>query len=85
VELSRGAREELYLAMRLGLIAEYEKHGEPMPLVMDDIMVNFDDERAGRALEAVAAFAAGRQVIIMTCHRRTLDLCLASGAHRIEF
>ena len=83
-ELSRGTREELYLAMRLGLIAEYEQRGEPMPLILDDIMVNFDDARASRALNALAEFAAPRQAVILTCHRHFLDLCLKAGAHRIE-
>jgi len=82
-ELSRGTREELYLAMRLGLIAEYEQHGEPMPLILDDIMVNFDDTRRNRALKSLVSFAATRQAVILTCHRHFLDLCLQAGAHQI--
>ncbi|MDD3119615.1 MAG: hypothetical protein PHQ27_10575, partial [Victivallales bacterium] len=83
-ELSRGSREELYLAMRLGLIAEYEQRSEPMPLLLDDIMVNFDDDRAGRALAAVAEFSATRQTIILTCHRHLRDLALAAGARQVN-
>jgi uncharacterized protein YhaN len=67
-ELSRGTLEELYFAMRIGLIMEYEKRAEPMPFVMDDSFVNFDDDRRARAIEAITEFSKGRQIIILTCH-----------------
>ncbi len=78
-DLSRGTREELYLAMRLGLIAEYETRAESLPLIMDDVMVNFDDERAERAVKAVCEFAKKRQVIVMTCSSQNLDRYVAAG------
>ena len=42
--MSRGTREQLYLAMRFGLIEEYEARSEPLPIIMDDVFVNFDDD-----------------------------------------
>ncbi len=48
--LSRGTSEQLYLALRFGLVEHFvETSGEPLPIVMDDILVNFDDDRAARA------------------------------------
>ncbi len=79
-QLSRGTREQLYLAMRLGLIEQYEQNAEPMPVIMDDILVNFDDERGPLAVRALAQFANDRQVIVLTCHRNLLDLYLQGGA-----
>lgn len=79
-QLSRGTREQLYLAMRLGLIEQYEQNAESLPVIMDDVLVNFDDERAPRAVEALAAFAKDRQVIVMTCHERTRELYRNAGA-----
>ena len=79
-ELSRGTREQLYLAMRLGLIEQYERNAEPLPVIMDDILVNFDDDRGPQAIQALAAFAGDRQVIVMTCHLNTLGLCRKAGA-----
>lgn len=73
-ELSRGTFEELYLAMRLGLIQEYEKRAESMPFVMDDTFVNFDDDRRERAIEAINEFSLERQVIILTCHYKIKEL-----------
>ena len=49
-ELSRGTGEQLYLALRFGLIEEFAGQAEPLPVVMDDILVNFDVERARRGL-----------------------------------
>jgi uncharacterized protein YhaN len=53
--LSRGAREQLYLALRLGYVRTHALHAEPLPLIMDDILVNFDPERAARTAAALAA------------------------------
>ncbi len=82
-ELSRGTREQLYLAMRLGLIEQYELNAEPLPVVMDDIFVNFDDARASLAVQALVEFARDRQVIVMTCHERTQELCSNAGAREL--
>ncbi len=82
-DLSRGTREQLYLAMRLGLIEEYEKRSESMPIIMDDILANFDDDRGPLAVEAINSFANQRQVIAFTCHRDTYDRYCKMGAKSI--
>lgn len=83
VEMSRGTKEELYFAMRLGLIEEYEKRAESMPIIMDDILVNFDDERGPLAIQALEEFAKGRQVIVLTCHESALDLYSKYGDNEV--
>lgn len=85
MEMSRGTKEQLYLAMRLGLIKEYEKRSESMPVIMDDIIVNFDDKRNPPAIKALKEFADGRQVIILTCHRNILEKYLELGAREPVF
>ncbi|MGA1840995.1 MAG: ATP-binding protein [bacterium] len=85
IEMSRGTKEQLYLAMRLGLIKEYEKRSESMPVIMDDIMVNFDDKRNPLAIKALKEFADGRQLIILTCHRNILDKYKELGVHEPVF
>ncbi len=79
-ELSRGTREQLYLAMRMGLIEQYEQNSEPLPVIMDDILVNFDDDRGPLAVQALAQFAKDRQVIVMTCHEGTREMYRRAGA-----
>ena len=57
--LSRGTREQLYLALRLGYVRTHALHAEPLPLIMDDILVNFDPERAARTAAALASLCGG--------------------------
>ncbi|MDR3045815.1 MAG: AAA family ATPase [Desulfovibrio sp.] len=58
--LSRGTREQLYLALRLGYVRTHALHAEPLPLIMDDILVNFDPERAARTAAALAELCGER-------------------------
>ena len=72
VGLSRGTSEQLYLALRFGLVQHFvETSGEPLPIVMDDILVNFDPERAERAARSIEEIAETCQVIYFTCHETT--------------
>ena len=82
-EMSRGTREQLYLAMRFGLIDEYETRSEPLPAVMDDVFVNFDDERDANIIEILSQFGKERQVIVLTCHQRSLEAYQNIGANAI--
>ncbi len=81
--MSRGTREQLYLAMRFGLINEYETRSEPLPAVMDDIFVNFDDERDERIIKILSKFSKQRQVLVLTCHKRSLEAYKDIGATTI--
>jgi uncharacterized protein YhaN len=84
-ELSRGTREQLLLALRLCLIEEYEKNAEPLPVALDDIMVNFDVHRAENLAKVLTDFAKDRQVILFTCHEHTRDLFKKQGATIIDW
>lgn len=67
--LSRGTREQLFLSVRLALVANFASRGIKLPMVLDDILVNFDAVRAQRAAEVLNDFAAGgHQVLLFTCH-----------------
>ena len=73
--LSRGTREQLFLALRLGLAACYARRGAPLPIVFDDVLVNFDADRAKAAVAVLRDFAeAGHQVLVFTCHEHILKL-----------
>ena len=73
--LSRGTREQLFLSLRLALASSYARRGAPLPLVLDDVLVNFDSERAKAAAAVLRDFAAaGHQLIVFTCHEHILKL-----------
>ncbi|MDO5310005.1 MAG: AAA family ATPase [Planctomycetia bacterium] len=78
--LSRGTRELLFIAIRLALVVSFEKHGVQMPLIWDDVLVNFDYRRAATAAKLLVDFAkAGRQIFLFTCHEHICRLFLRLG------
>ncbi len=66
--LSRGTAEQLYLAMRLALVREYANHVDPLPVIFDDIFVNFDPQRSRTTIKALRDLCATHQVLFFTCH-----------------
>ncbi|MCA9150886.1 MAG: AAA family ATPase, partial [Planctomycetales bacterium] len=73
--LSRGTREQVFLSLRLALAAAYSRRGAGLPLILDDVFVNFDAKRAQYAAETICEFAAaGHQVLVFTCHDHIRDV-----------
>jgi len=74
--LSRGTLEQVYLSMRLAHLEVHHRGDSGFPLVMDDILVNFDEDRAARTARVLADFAdeTGIQVLFFTCHAHTAEL-----------
>ncbi|REK31559.1 MAG: hypothetical protein DWQ42_00265 [Planctomycetota bacterium] len=73
--LSRGTREQLFLSLRLALASLYVQRGVRLPLVLDDVLVNFDAVRAKAAAKVLREFAAaGHQVLIFTCHEHMVKM-----------
>jgi uncharacterized protein YhaN len=87
--LSRGTREQVFLALRLALIRDLGRHDVSLPVVMDDALVNFDDARARSAarvlVEFIAEQAADRQMLVLTCHEHVAKTFAAAGAHVRSF
>lgn len=73
-ELSDGSRDQLFLALRFGGLFNYVKNNGPMPLVVDDVLVHFDDERSAAALKAMADLARDTQIVFFTHHRHLIDV-----------
>ena len=79
--LSLGARTLLYLALRLATVEEQaEACGVRLPLILDDVLVGLDDERAERCLKVLAKFSERHQMILLTCHESTKQRAEAAGA-----
>lgn len=88
--MSDGTLDQLYLSLRLASIEQHLALQEPMPLVLDDIFIHFDDERAKAGLEVLAEVSTKTQVLLLTHHARNLELArqvLPPGLwqeHRLE-
>lgn len=72
--MSDGTADQLYLALRLASLEAYLESNEPMPFIVDDILIKFDDDRALAALEVLAELSRRTQVIFFTHHRHLVDL-----------
>lgn len=74
--LSRGTAEQLYLAMRLSL-AEHFARSVRLPIVMDDIFVNFDAVRLRQTLPVLGRVAERHQLLLFTCHTHIAEAVAA--------
>ena len=72
--MSDGTRDQLYLSLRLATLEQHLTKGEPMPFVVDDILIGFDDHRTRVCLEVLAELALSTQVLLFTHHKRVLEL-----------
>jgi uncharacterized protein YhaN len=72
IHLSRGTAEQLYLSLRFGFIREFSRRSESPPIVMDEILVNFDPARARATARAILDLSREHQVLFFTCHPETV-------------
>lgn len=72
--MSDGTADQLFLALRLASLEHYLEGKEPWPLVLDDVLVGFDDQRAAAAFEVLAELSDRTQVIFFTHHAHLVTL-----------
>lgn len=93
--LSRGTQEQLYLALRLAHIHNHAIQASPLPIIMDDILVNFDPERAKHTISTFVELTSssqelhmGHQLLFFTCHphiaKQLLETIPKSNLYYIE-
>ena len=68
IHWSDGLADQVYLAVRLGLAREFSRHAEPLPVILDDVLVKFDPRRRRGAARVILEFAREQQVLLFTCH-----------------
>ena len=68
--LSQGAADQLYLAVRLAICDMVLPADRACPVLLDDALVNFDDQRMAAALDYLLELSERRQVLLFTCQRR---------------
>ena len=73
-ELSLGTCQQLHLALRIALLEVSSGVGESLPVIADEVLVHFDDERREQAALALADLARHRQVLVLTCHSDIVGL-----------
>jgi uncharacterized protein YhaN len=71
-QLSSGRRDQLFLALRLAAIESHISSQEPLPVIVDDILINFDDEASSATFRVLADLSRRTQVLFFTHHEHLL-------------
>ena len=76
--MSDGTCDQLYLSLRLASLEKHIEETEPMPFIVDDILINFDNDRAKAALRVLGKLSKRTQIIFFTHHRHLIELAEAN-------
>jgi uncharacterized protein YhaN len=85
--MSDGSRDQLYLALRLAALDQYLEKHEPMPLILDDLLITCDNDRAAAILPQLAKLAQRTQIFLFTHHDHLVEICrntLGEGAFHLH-
>lgn len=80
--LSRATTEQLFLAVRLGRIQDIKP---PLPMILDDCLVNFDTRHAYQAMQTIAALADRHQIFVLTCHPELVEMIHDVGREDTQY
>lgn len=80
--LSSGTADQLYLAVRLAICEMVLPVEQNAPLILDDALLTFDDERLHKTLDYLVRLGEQRQILLFSCQSREADyLASRSGVH----
>ena len=80
--LSSGTADQLYLAVRLAICEMVLPVEQNAPLILDDALLTFDDERLHKTLDYLVQLGSRRQILLFSCQSREVDyLTGRSGVH----
>ena len=72
--MSDGTRDQLYLSLRIASLEKYLESSVPMPFIVDDILIRFDNKRSGATLKVLGYLSKRTQVLFFTHHSRLVEL-----------
>lgn len=82
--LSAGTADQLYLAARLAICQLVLPQEKQVPLILDDALANFDDDRCAAALRWLRQEAEHRQILLFTCHSREAAFFAGDSAVSVQ-
>ena len=86
LQLSQGTADQLYLAVRLAVCDMVLPADHP--LILDDALISFDDQRMEAALQYLMEVSRQRQVLLLTCQEREgryLSRAFPGQYHTVSF
>lgn len=72
--LSGGTVDQMYLALRIALVQTIEKKTEKLPLIMDEILSQYDDARSLDTISLLKEISKERQIVFFTCKSREIEM-----------
>ena len=81
--LSRGTKDQAYLALRFA-VAKLITEKEPLPIILDDSLSQYDDKRFALALDFLKDYAKNTQITLFTCHNFVTDEAKRQGIKNIN-
>ncbi len=81
--LSAGTVDQAYLSLRLALTKLISQEKAPLPLIMDDCLAQYDDQRADKAMDFLKEFSKEHQLIFFTCHTNIKNTAEKLGVNTI--
>lgn len=79
---SSGTGDQVFLSIRLAMALSFGEQIEPLPIVLDDIFVRFDEERQRETLRFLMELGKTQQIFLFTCHARTMRIAEEVGAEK---
>lgn len=77
--LSKGTLGQLYLSLRLAMVDHLDPRQEPLPLLLDEVFADWDEQRLRQGLLSVAGITERRQVMLFTCHAWMIERLREAG------
>lgn len=81
--LSSGTVDQAYLSLRLALSSLITQENENLPIILDDALAQYDDNRTKTALKFLSDYSKNGQIIMFTCHKSLCDSAKEFGANQI--
>ena len=79
---SSGTGDQVFLAIRLSMALSFGEQIEPLPIVLDDIFVRFDEERQRQTLRFLMDLGRTQQIFLFTCHAQTMHIAEEVGQEK---
>ena len=79
---SSGTGDQVFLAIRLAMALSFGEQIEPLPIVLDDIFVRFDEKRQRETLRFLMELGKKQQIFLFTCHERTMHIAEEVGSEK---
>lgn len=82
--LSSGTADQAYLSLRLALSDLICDDGNILPVMLDDVLTQYDDPRMTDAVKFLKDYSQNKQIILFTCHSSVSDAAKSAGGKVIK-